>query len=168
VRAIATRRELAEAQVDSHGRDYSRSDDGYDDMEVARSEGWTVLSGWGRDGWDLGDWPYVVLSIRRVAGAPVQGLEPAWELLSVVEGDHTVYRFTSADDREAAIDYLFVWYGIGRDYEEWGREGLNQVWTDGTLTKDTRKMLDEGTLPVPERLRGPFSWGRASTNTSNE
>ncbi len=156
MRPIATRRELAAAQVDAHGRDYDRSDDGYGDMEVARSEGWTVLSGWGSDGWDLGDWPYVVLSIRRVAGAPVQGLEPAWELLSVVEGDHTVYRFASEEDRSAAIDYLFLWYGIGRDYEEWAKAGLNQEWSGGTLTKDTRKLLDEGALLVPDRFRGPY------------
>lgn len=143
-RPVMTSDELSARQVDSHGRDYSRSDDGWDDMEVAASEGWSAVSGWGRDGWDLGEWPYVVVSVRDVAA-------DRWEMRQTVEGDTTVYRFATTSDRDAAIDYLFVWYGLGKEYDEWVAEGL---------THDKREALDAGTLRVPERFRGPFSWAR--------
>jgi hypothetical protein len=139
MRPIMTASELAVHQVDSFGRDYSKSDDGYGDMEVAANEGWTAISGWGRDGWDLGDWPYVVIYARD------------HELRQIVEGDSTVYAFDNVDDLHAAIDYLFIWYGLRREYDEWTVEGL---------TYDKRDALDNGELRVPERFRGPFSWKR--------
>ena len=139
MRPIMTRDELARHRVRTHGRDYSLSDDGYDDMVVANGRGWQEHSGWGRDGYDLGDWPFVIVFTKGL------------ELLTTCEGDHTYYAFTSADDLEAAIDYLFVWYGMGREYAEWAIEGL---------TYDKRDALDAGLLRVPEHLRGPFSWAR--------
>lgn len=42
-------------------------DDGYEFMEAGRTEGWQVISAWGEDGWDLGDWPYVVYLFRERA-----------------------------------------------------------------------------------------------------
>lgn len=197
-RPIMTRAELAGFQVDSHGRDYSRSDDGYDDMDVAESEGWKAVSGWGRDGWDLGDWPYVVVSTRDVPAVvetwettrpggrgtgtrhviPRADLRGAldwalavgtrWEIVAhggyemrqTVEGDTTVYRFKTPEDRDAAIDYLFVWYGIGKEYDDWAVEGLGPEWDDETRSYRTRDALDAGTLRVPDRFRGPFSWAR--------
>src|SRR5690242_19666271 len=64
MRPIMTRAELARHEVSQYGRDYSRSDDGYSDMEVAAEDGWQAVAGWGRNGWDLGNWPYVVISVR--------------------------------------------------------------------------------------------------------
>lgn len=190
MRPIMTRDELAGHKVDEHGRDYSKSDDGYSDMEVASGEGWHAVSGWGRDGWDLGDWPYVVVSVRNrpakvetwtggrpggrgtgdeTLSVPLAKLQATldelladrikWEIVDhggyemrqTVEGDTTVYRFATLEDRAAGIDYLFVWYGLGREYDEWIVEGL---------THDKRDGLDAGALRVPERFRGPFSWER--------
>ncbi len=157
-RSVMAREELQRHHVGRHGRDYSRSDDGYDDMEVNAAEGWIAVSGWGRDGWDLGDWPFVAISVRNArAGNP----ERLYQLLSVVEGDHDLYAFASQEDRSAAIDYLFIWYGIGRRYDDWEKLGMNEVWEDGVLVRDTRALLDAGDLAVPAELRGPFSWERA-------
>ena len=148
MRAIMTREELAKHHVDKGGRDYRLSCDGYGDMEVAANEGWHAVSGWGLDGWDLGDWPYVVISVRNLDG-------DVYEMRQTVEGDTDVYRFTTIEDRCAAIDYLFVWYGLGREYDEWG---------DAGLTYDKREALDAGALRVPERFRGAFSWDRLNEN----
>ena len=150
-RPIMTAAELAEHQVDAYGRDYNESDDGYEDMEVESRRGWGAISGWGKDGWDMGSWPYVVISRRRHAGAPAQDLAPCWEVLSTCEGDRTVYRFQSEADQLAALDYLFVWYGIAHDYDSWTIEGL---------THDKREALDAGTLRVPAKFRGPYGASR--------
>lgn len=159
-RAIMTAGELRRHRVTSHGRDYSKSDDGYSDMEVAAAEDWHAVSGWGRDGWDLGDWPYVVISVRNRAASSTRCGEcgtirsadtGGYEMRQTVEGDTDVYRFSSVEDRNAAIDYLFVWYGLGKELDEWTVEGL---------TPDKRDALDAGTLRVPEQFRGPFRWAR--------
>jgi hypothetical protein len=141
-RPIMTRAELAEHHVAAHGRDYSRACDGYEDMEVAEGEGWRVVANWGRDGWDLGGWPYVAIYTRERAETPELQLRGAcWELLQVVEGDHDVYRFDSEADREAAMDYLFLWYAAGSDW--------------APLTYEQREALDAGTLDVEAKWRGP-------------
>ena len=153
-RPVMTAAELATFRVADHGRDYRLSDDGYGDMEVANRQGWSAISGWGHDGWDLGDWPYVVISTRKV-GRPLPGNDFAearpYQMRQTCEGDTTVYAFTSEADRDAAIDYLFIWYGVGRSYDRWVAEGL---------TYDKRADLDAGTLRVPVQFRGPFTWKR--------
>lgn len=159
-RPIMTSAELARHKVDEHGRDYSRSDDGYSDMEVAAEEGWHAISGWAQDGYDLGDWPYVVISARN-AVTVILGVRvgTAYEMRQTCEGDTTVYRFESVADRNAAIDFLFIWYGIGRDYDKWPALGI-PAWCDETSSYPARAALDAGTLRVPTELRGPFSWAR--------
>lgn len=140
VRPIMGRKELADHHVKRSGRDYSRSCDGFDDMDVARADGWSVLSAWGRDGWDLGNWPYVVLSIRTVDGK--------YQVQQVVEGDHDVYEFSSEEDRDAAIDYLFLWYAIAN----------SQRWMP--LTHLDWERLDAGGIQVDPKFRGPYSRAR--------
>lgn len=149
MRPIMTAAELETHRVDSHGRDYSKSDDGYSDMEVAAGEGWHAIAGWGRDGYDLGDWPYVVISVRCPVTSDGKG---QYQVRQTVEGDTTVYSFDTNADQSAAIDYLFVWYGIGREYEEWAVLGVT-----------SREGLDAGYLRVPEELRGPYSSARVSS-----
>lgn len=132
-RPIMTRAELAQHEINAHGRDYEKSCDGYEDMELAESEGWSARSNWGRDGWNLGDWPYVALYTRRVG--------ERFQLQQVVEGDHTVYQFDNETDRYAAIDYMFLWYAAG---ESWA-----------PLSYEDRAKLDAGELTVDEKFRGP-------------
>ena len=161
-----TRDELAAHEVASHGRDYSRSDDGYSDMEVAAEDGWHAIAGWGQDGWDLGDWPYVVVSARTLHDMTKDVPEGiCYEMRQTCEGDTTVYRFATIEDRDAAIDYLFIWYGIGHEYDEWEVNGLGPRWNDKTSHYDSRDALDTGTLRVPERFRGPYSWKRTEVTS---
>lgn len=150
-RPVMTREELSQHKLGSHGRDYSRSDDGYGDMDVAAEEGWLCVPGWARDGFDLGNWPYVAFYVRNRGTEDPQ----RYQMQTIVEGDHDVYGFASQAEREAAIDYLFIWYGLGREYEEW--MALGPAWRD---SEAGRAALDAGLLAVPARLRGPFSWAR--------
>ncbi len=149
-RPIMTRDELAQHHVKDHGRNYLLSDDGYGDMEVAERQGWHAIPSWGRDGWDLGNWPYVAIYTRETDGK--------FEMQQVVEGDHSVYSFDSAEDREAAIDYLFLWYAAGN----------SQHWAP--ITTDQREMLDIGyPLVIPAKWRGPYRADRSEgQSTSNE
>lgn len=163
-RPIMTATELRSHQIAVHGRDYSRSTDGWSDMEVANEDGWHAVSGWGRDGYDLGDWPFVVISTRRT-GRSLPGNDHtedrSFQMRQTVEGDTTVYAFGSEQDRNAAIDYLFIWYGIGRDYGDVLWCSLAEIWDgDGNRTRDSRAELDAGVLRIPAELRGPFSWKR--------
>jgi len=161
-RPIMGRAELAQHQVTSYGRDYTESCDGYEDMEAEEGRGWHALAGWGRDGWDLGNWPYVVIYVRNVktcgtCGANLtdgsgDGVNGHWanctsnagrfELMQIVEGDRDVYRFATQDDRNAAIDYLFLWYAAGEDW--------------APLTWEDRERLDAGGFTVDEKYRGPY------------
>ena len=98
---------------------------------------------WGRDGWNLGDWPYVMIYVRETSGR----FEPhhpdgRFELMQIVEGDRTVYRFLTAADRDAATDYLFLWYAAGARWAPLGYED--------------RLRLDAGELTVDEKFRGPY------------
>ena len=131
-RPIMTAIELAAHHTGAHGRDYTVSCDGEDDMEQAAKEGWKIIASWGRDGWNLGDWPYVVISARVTDGQ--------FEMQQVVEGDHDQYRFGSYADLEAAIDYLFLWYAAGQHWAPLGYED--------------RAALDAGKLAVDEKYRG--------------
>ena len=62
----------------------ARGDDGYERIEVARRWKWEAIPSWGRDGWDLGDWPLVVIFHRDSADG--------FELAENCEGDVTAYR----------------------------------------------------------------------------
>jgi hypothetical protein len=136
MRAIMNRAELARYHVKDAGRDYSKSDDGYGDMEVNESEGWETISGWGEDGWDMGNWPYVMLSKRWTTDKNL------FEVLSVCEGDHSYYSFATIEDAYAALDYLFAWYSpeiVGID----------------------RAILDEGGIEPDPKFREPYTSKRA-------
>jgi hypothetical protein len=139
-RPVMTRAELATHHIRDWGRDYRESDDGWSDMEAEGRRGWRVISGWGRDGWDLGDWPYVAIYTRTTnPGTMTDGkLNRVYELLQVVEGDRSLWTFTSTEDRRAAIDYLFLWYAAD-----------DLPWVD-------REKLDAGQQEIGVRFRGPY------------
>ena len=54
-------------------------------MEAIEAEGWTVLGSWGCDGWDLGQWPYVMVAAIRTADA----IGNLFGVASYCEGDVT-------------------------------------------------------------------------------
>ena len=82
-------------------------DDGYDRMTFARARGWEAISSWGLDGWDLGNWPYVVVYHRRET-----------ELAIDVEGDITVQTFPTREERDRKTDEtaFFYWKNHGEDW----------------------------------------------------
>jgi len=129
-----TAAELRTHQVTQYGRDYRESDDGYSDMDAEGRRGWHPLASWGRDGWNLGDWPYVVMYTRQAADH--------YELMQITEGDRTVYSFGTEQERSEAIDYLFLWYAAG------------QRWAP--LSYEQREELDAGTLEVDPMFTGPY------------
>jgi hypothetical protein len=42
---------------------------GYEWVELIEEHGWAELSSWGSEGWDLGQWPYVMVAATRTAAA---------------------------------------------------------------------------------------------------
>lgn len=128
--------ELATHRLGSRGRDHTVSDDGNDDMYLATRTGWRLLAGWGADGWDLGTWPYVSIQIKERTKAP------RYLLQSICEGDHDTYGFETDAERDAALDYLFLWYAADNDW--------------APLTYDQRAQLDEGGFEVDPKFRGPY------------
>ena len=109
-------------------------DDGYDRIGRAAKHDWEAISAWGAAGWDLGDWPYVVISFRDRGNG--------FELAYNVEGDITVYRYASAADRERATDILAFFH--------WKAKG-NQ-WVEGI----------ESAAGCPPELRGAYHHGRSN------
>jgi hypothetical protein len=142
-RPLMNATELSEHEVTQYGRDYRFSDDGYSDMAFEEKRGWHAIAGWGRDGWDLGNWPYVMI-YRREAGDHGSLFVPGrrFELMQICEGDRTAYAFETKADRDAAIDYLFLWYAAGEDW--------------APLSYEDRARLDAGELTVDEKFRGPY------------
>ena len=158
------RAELDRHKVRTWGRDYTESDDGYSDMEAEAKRGWAVLPSWGSQGWDLGHWPYVAFYTRDRASCAACGVnltdgsgdgtgghwanctDPTgrFELLEIVEGDRTLWRFVTEDDRAAATDYLFLWYAAHED----------RGWSPVRL--EHRERLEAGVLAVDEKFRGPY------------
>lgn len=134
-RPIMTAAELKAHYVGANGRNYAESDDGYSDMAAEAGRGWSNVSSWGADGWDLGDWPYVSFQVKHEGAS--------FLLQQIVEGDRSRWAFDSRDDLYAAIDYLFLWYAAG---ESWA-----------PLTYEQRNALNAGTLRIPEQFRGPYA-----------
>jgi len=64
-------------------------------MEVAQAEGWTPIPSWGRDGWNLGSWPYVVV---------YHGGETS--LAIDVEGDIRIETFKTRAERDEKTDQI--------------------------------------------------------------
>jgi hypothetical protein len=97
-------------------------DEGYGFIGVGEENGWRAISAWGRDGWDLGDWPYVVYLFRdRVVEPSTLDNDPAtmaYERACYVEGDITIESFATAEDRERETDEsaLFYWRHQGASW----------------------------------------------------
>jgi hypothetical protein len=74
---------------------------------------------------------------------PDPAAEHPFELMQIVEGDREVYAFDSPADRDAATDYLFLWYAADRHW--------------APITCDQREALDAGyPLAIGDKWRGPY------------
>jgi hypothetical protein len=85
-------------------------DDGLDRMEFARRLGWEEIPSWGRNGWDLGSWPLVVVYHRGEQEVAVD-----------VEGDIDVERFATREERDGRTNEIAFFY--------WKNDG--EEWVDG-------------------------------------
>jgi hypothetical protein len=76
--------------------------DGYDRMDTAMAHGWFPIPCWGKDGWDLGDWPYVIVYARDT--------QDRFEVAQDCEGDVTCWTFNTAQERVRFLDRLAVYW----------------------------------------------------------
>ena len=102
---------------------------GYEVIGKATQRHWNVVSSWGKDGWDLGSWPLVIVFFRTHEGK--------YDLLYYVEGDMTLYRTPTKELRNAICDELafFHWQAQEEDFVK-GYESVEEL---------------------PSELRGPYS-----------
>jgi hypothetical protein len=119
------------------------SDDGYEFMDKAHKHaGWRIVGSWGRDGWDLGSWPLVIVQHRELGEHT-----DTFDVLYYVEGDITIERYPTREERDARTDELAVFHWLCEG-ERWVKDlGIDQNNID--LTK------------VPAYLRGPYSTERS-------
>ena len=93
-----------------------RGGDGYDVMDEVRKGQWRSIANWGESGWDLGNWPYVVIywresvTTRQGPVADAQRISKAYEMTYYVEGDLTTYRYDTAEERSTATDGLALFH----------------------------------------------------------
>lgn len=106
-------------------------DDGYSWMDQLTE--WAVVPNWGLDGWDLGEWPYVIVATCSVRPHGPYGV------VTYCESDLEVQAFATHEERIAAIDRIAEFYWRLKD------EGPPELPDTGPLR--------------PEHC-GPFSWKR--------
>lgn len=107
--------------------------DGWDWMDELADTPWVPVPNWGRDGWDLGHWPYVIICVC----APATKAK-AFGVATYVEGDRERYAFDTHAEMIRRVDEIAAFY--------WRLSGvMEEVPPIG---------------PVLEKHTGPFSWER--------
>ena len=76
--------------------------DGYDYIEVAFIYRWMALPSWGEEGFDLGQWPLVVIFTKNKPDC--------FQLAQTIEGDITQWHFPTQELRDAAITELATYW----------------------------------------------------------
>lgn len=125
-------------------------DDGYGWIErvlAANGNGqhWQAVSSWGRDGFDMGDWPLVVYALGHVTETEADRLAP-WRVLERIEGDVRLWAFETRHEALRALDALAAY---------WWRQSPGRHGEAMTAIVDE---VPSGSLPI--RFRGPFAWSR--------
>lgn len=102
--------------------------DGYDTIGLAEKRKWYVIPSWGRDGYNLGRWPLVIVFVRNT--------KESFDVIEYVEGDVCMYACPTSEIRQSIIDELafFHWKHQG---ESWVKEY-------------------ESVEQLPEELCGPY------------
>ncbi|GAA1836071.1 hypothetical protein GCM10009795_096560 [Nocardioides hankookensis] len=67
--------------------------------------GWSPVPAWGRDGWDLGDWPYVVVVHYN---PPTTDCAQVYAVATYIEGDLEAHAFTTRTERDAETDDIAI------------------------------------------------------------
>lgn len=114
-------------------RDYHMNG-GYDWMELIEEHGWAVIPSWGSDGWDLGQWPYVMVAGIRTA----DGIGNLFGVATYCEGDVTCTFYRSkSQQHEAITKHAHYW------------------WKNGTAHGPAN--LPETATELPDRDRRPYT-----------
>ena len=104
-------------------RDYHMNG-GYDWMELIEAEGWAVIPSWGCDGWDLGQWPYVMVAAIRTADS----IGNLFGVATYCEGDvETTYYRTKARQWDAITEQAFFHWKNGQAH---GPDDLPEAATE--------------------------------------
>jgi len=132
-----TAEELAQCRVNVDrvhiARAFARMvSEGYDMLEAAERSSLVAIPAWGRDGWDLGEWPCWAYLVPRIVPTATNGGE--WLLVEYITGTVRAWSFATKEIRNRAIDLL-----------------AHAFWAE-TKTVDAD--------PDDERYCGPFSWER--------
>ncbi|HSN35457.1 MAG TPA: hypothetical protein VLT34_03830 [Arthrobacter sp.] len=84
---------------------------GYDWMEIIGEHGWAVIPTWGSDGWDLGNWPYVMVAATRTADS----IGNLFGVATYCEGDVScTYYLTKARQWDAISGHPFLQWENGQ------------------------------------------------------
>jgi hypothetical protein len=105
---------------DSFWQNSWRFGDGYNAMAHAERRRWHAIPSWGRDGYDLGSWPYVIVFFRN--------REDTVDVVEYVEGDSTQWSCPTREIRQAITDELAFFHWKHND-EEWvkGYDSVDQL-----------------------------------------
>lgn len=96
--------------------------EGYDWMESLDGTGWHEVPGWGRDGWDLGSWPYIIFAAAKTEDETGK----LFGYTTYVEGDVTARWYRSCEARNLAISKEAFWYwASGQSDGPEALEGMN-------------------------------------------
>jgi hypothetical protein len=76
---------------------------GYEAMDYAEKQQWETIALWGKHGWNLGNWPYVIVFFRD--------RENFFDVIEYCEGDVTMYACPTEEIREQITNEyaLFHW-----------------------------------------------------------
>ena len=85
----------------------AHEDGGYEWMEKIEEEGWVACGAWGVDGWDLGQWPYVMVAVTKTADKA----GPLFGMATYCEGDvkTTFYRTQAAHWAAITAEAFNTW-----------------------------------------------------------
>jgi|SRR2546430_16687312 len=101
---------------------------GYDVSEYVVDENWVLVPLWGKNGWNLGKWPYVMIFFRTEGDY--------FEVAEYIEGDITVYSCPSKEIRYQITNELA--------FSHWKFQ--EEEWVDGYDSVDQ----------LPDDLKGPY------------
>ncbi len=78
--------------------------DGYDFMSAAQEKGWHVFVMWGEDGWDMGEWPYLMYAVPQAVRFCVSFDD--LRVLEYCEGDIAVINHSNVASMFRTLDSL--------------------------------------------------------------
>ena len=86
----------------------SPSGDGWGWIDATDDEGsFAVVGLWGRDGYDLGCWPYIVFALAQY---PTEAGFTAFGYATYVEGDLAAHWYSTEEARNLAVSKEAWWY----------------------------------------------------------